>query len=41
MSRYDDDLEKRINGWAHILDDVEVRLVDPETNAVQPAGKTG
>jgi fatty-acyl-CoA synthase len=41
MSRYDDDLEKRINGWAHILDDVEVRLVDPETNTVQPAGKTG
>ena len=41
MSHYDDDLEKRINGWAHILDDVEVRLVDPETNAVQPAGKTG
>jgi fatty-acyl-CoA synthase len=41
MSRYDDDLEKRINGWAHILDDVEVRLVDPETHTVQPAGKTG
>lgn len=41
MSRYDDDLEKRIDGWAHILDDVEVRLVDPETQAVQPPGKTG
>lgn len=41
MSRYDDDLEKRINGWAHILDDVEVRLVDPETNAILPPGKTG
>jgi len=41
MSRHDDDLEKRIEGWAHILDGVEVRLVDPETGAVQPAGKTG
>ncbi len=41
MSHYDDDLEKRIAGWAHILDDVEVRLVDPETQAVQPAGRTG
>ena len=41
MSRYDDDLEKRIDGWAHILDDVEVRLVDPETGAIQPPGKTG
>ncbi len=41
MSKYDDDIEKRIDGWAHILDDVEVRLVDPETGAVMPAGKPG
>ena len=41
MSRYDDDLEKRIEGWAHILDDVEVRLVDPETGAVMPASRSG
>lgn len=41
MSRYDDDLEKRIDGWAHILDDVEVRLVDPGTRVVQPPGKAG
>ncbi|MBY0270080.1 MAG: AMP-binding protein [Burkholderiales bacterium] len=41
MSKYDDDLEKRIAGWAHILDDVEVRLVDPETGAVMPPGKSG
>jgi fatty-acyl-CoA synthase len=41
MSRHDDDLEKRIAGWAHILDDVEVRLVDPDSGAVQPPGKTG
>lgn len=41
MSKYDDDIEKRIAGWAHILDDVEVRLVDPETGAVTPAGQSG
>jgi fatty-acyl-CoA synthase len=41
MSHYDDDIEKRIDGWAHILDDVEVRLVDPETGAVMPPGKSG
>ncbi len=41
MSRYDDDLEKRINGWAHVLDDVEVRIVDPATGAIQPADKSG
>lgn len=41
MSKYDDDIEKRIQGWAHVLDDVEVRLVDPETGAVMPAGKPG
>lgn len=41
MSHYDDDIEKRIAGWAHILDDVEVRLVDPESGAVMPPGKSG
>jgi len=41
MSRYDDDIEKRIGGWAHILDGVEVRLVDPETGAIQPPGQSG
>ncbi|MGV3629293.1 MAG: AMP-binding protein [Betaproteobacteria bacterium] len=41
MSHYDDDIEKRIDGWAHILDDVEVRLVDPETGAVMPPGRSG
>src|SRR5678815_198468 len=33
MSYYTDDLDKRINGWAHILDDVEVRVVDPDSGA--------
>ncbi|MBX9905912.1 MAG: AMP-binding protein [Burkholderiales bacterium] len=41
MSHYDDDIEKRIDGWAHILDDVEVRLVDPESGAVMPPGRSG
>jgi fatty-acyl-CoA synthase len=41
MSRYNDDLEKRIEGWAHPLDGVEVRLVDPQTGAVQPPGESG
>ncbi len=41
MSKHDDDIEKRINGWAHILDDIEVRLVDLETGAIQPAGTSG
>jgi fatty-acyl-CoA synthase len=41
MSRHDDELDKRIAGWAHVLDDVEVRLVDPDSGAMQPPGKTG
>jgi fatty-acyl-CoA synthase len=41
MSKYDDDIEKRIEGWAHILDDVEVRLVDPETGVVMPPDRDG
>jgi len=41
MSRYDDDLEARINGWAHILDEVEVRLADLVTGKIQSAGKSG
>ncbi|MFP5356794.1 MAG: AMP-binding protein, partial [Gemmatimonadota bacterium] len=31
----------RIEGWAHVLDGVEVRIVDPESGAVQPPGKSG
>ena len=41
MSRHDDDLEKRINGWAHVLKGVEVRIVDPETRRDQPPGASG
>ena len=41
MSWHTDALTKRIDGWAHILEGVEVRLVDPESGTDQPAGKTG
>ncbi len=41
MSRHDDDLDKRIDGWAHILDEVEVRLVDLDSGALVPAGQSG
>jgi fatty-acyl-CoA synthase len=41
MSHYTDDLGKRINGWAHILDDVEVRIVDPDSGADLPPGTPG
>jgi fatty-acyl-CoA synthase len=41
MSRHDDDLEKRINGWAHLLDGVKVRIIDPRTGKSLPAGQAG
>jgi fatty-acyl-CoA synthase len=41
MSWYDDDVEKRIGGWAHILDDVEVEIRDPASGRTQPPGEPG
>jgi fatty-acyl-CoA synthase len=41
MSWWNDDLEKRINGWAHLLDGVEVCIVDPGTGKELPAGASG
>jgi fatty-acyl-CoA synthase len=41
MSHHSDDLDKRINGWAHLLDDLEVRIVDTESAANLPPGKSG
>lgn len=41
MSWHDDDLEKRVNGWAHILEGLDVRINDPETGRDQPPGRTG
>jgi fatty-acyl-CoA synthase len=41
MSWHHDDLEKRINGWAHVLDGIDVRIHDPETRKDLPEGTTG
>lgn len=41
MSWFDDDVEKRIGGWAHVLDDVEVRIVDAASSLAQPPGQPG
>ena len=41
MSWFDDDAEKRIGGWAHVLDDVEVEIRDPATGRAQPPGQPG
>jgi fatty-acyl-CoA synthase len=41
MSWFDDDVEKRIGGWAHVLDDVEVEIRDPATGRAQPPGQPG
>ncbi len=41
MSWFDDDVEKRIGGWAHVLDDVEVEIRDPESGRAQAPGQAG
>ena len=41
MSWFDDDVEKRIGGWAHVLDDVEVEIRDPASGRAQPPGQPG
>jgi fatty-acyl-CoA synthase len=41
MSWFDDDVEKRIGGWAHVLDDVEVEIRDPDSGCAQPPGRPG
>jgi fatty-acyl-CoA synthase len=41
MSWFDDDVEKRIGGWAHVLDDVEVEIRDPDSGHTQPPGQPG
>ncbi|MGZ8230553.1 MAG: AMP-binding protein [Burkholderiales bacterium] len=41
MSWHDDDLEKRINGWAHILEGLDVSLCDPESGKEVPVGSIG
>lgn len=41
MSWQDDDPAKRIDGWAHVLDGVEVRIVDTGSGRDQPCGRPG
>jgi len=41
MSRRDDDVQKRIEGWGHVLDGVEVRIVDTTSGQLLPPGRTG
>jgi len=41
MSRHDDDAEKRIAGWAHILDGLKVAIADPQTGKPLSPGQTG
>jgi fatty-acyl-CoA synthase len=41
MSWHDDDLEKRIAGWAHVLEGLDVRIVDPGSGRDLPAGASG
>ena len=41
MSKHDDDLEKRINGWAHVLEGIDVAIVDPDSGKELPPGATG
>ena len=41
MSWHDDDLEKRIEGWAHLLEGVDVSIQDPETGKELAPGETG
>jgi fatty-acyl-CoA synthase len=41
MSRHDDDLDRRIQGWGHVLDGVEARIVDAESGREQPPGRAG
>jgi fatty-acyl-CoA synthase len=41
MSWHNDDEQIRIDGWGHILDDLEVKIIDPETGANRPTGESG
>jgi len=41
MSWYDDDLEKRIAGWGHVLDGLDVTISDPATGNDAPCGALG
>jgi fatty-acyl-CoA synthase len=41
MSWHDDDVDKRVNGWGHVLEGLDVRIYDPETGKDLPTGVPG
>ncbi|MBI4206320.1 MAG: AMP-binding protein [Betaproteobacteria bacterium] len=41
MSNWSDALEKRISGWAHVLEGLEVSIIDPETGKELLPGASG
>ncbi len=41
MSRHDDDVEKRVHGWAHVLDGLKAVISDPQTGKRLPPGQAG
>jgi fatty-acyl-CoA synthase len=41
MSWHDDSLEKRIEGWAHVLEGLDVSIQDPESGRELPPGAAG
>ncbi|HEX2824774.1 MAG TPA: AMP-binding protein [Burkholderiales bacterium] len=41
MSWHHDDLDKRVNGWGHVLEGLDVSIADPETGKELPPGATG
>jgi fatty-acyl-CoA synthase len=41
MSWHDDDVEKRIEGWGHVLEGLDVAIVDETTCKEMPAGEPG
>jgi fatty-acyl-CoA synthase len=41
MSWHDDDLDKRVNGWGHVLEGLDVSIYDADTRRDQPSGAAG
>ena len=41
MSWHDDDVEKRIHGWGHVLEGLDVTIIDEATGKEMPPGQPG
>jgi fatty-acyl-CoA synthase len=41
MSWHEDDLDKRLNGWGHVLEGLDVRIYDAEAKKDLPSGTAG